>query len=160
MLDLTENTSNSQAFATARAALEALPSSHLVTADEAEAIYGIVHGAITQGHHEIALRYLAMLTFLKPTEPRYLAALALTYKRVGLVDEALKVYSFIALLEPDEMRHPLAVAECHLLLQSPQKAWPLLGFVLDSIQGVAGLEKLNARAQALLKLSTQGELAA
>jgi Flp pilus assembly protein TadD len=152
MPQVAENSSPAQAFAAARAALDALPSSHRVTSDEAEAIYAMVHTAIVQGQHETALRYLALLTFLKPTEPRYLGALALTYKQVGLTTEALKVYCFLALLEPAELLHPLAVAECHLLLQEPQRAEPVLNFVIDSCRGVEGVEKLAARAQALLDL--------
>ena len=121
MLPIAENSSPAESFAAARAALEALPSSHRVTAGEAEAIYAMVHSAIVQGQHDTALRYLALLTFLQPTEPRYLGALALTYKQVGLTTEALKVYCYLALLEPAELLHPLAVAECHLLLQQAQQ---------------------------------------
>lgn len=160
MPQISENSSPAQAFAATRAALDALPSSQRLTAAEAEAVYAMVHSAIVQGQYDTALKYLGLLTFLKPTEPRYLGALALTYKKVGLTAEAYKVYCFLALLEPAELRHPLAVAECHLLLQEPERAWPLLAFVIDSSQGVAGAEKLHERAQALLKLSTQGAAAA
>ncbi len=160
MLQVADNSSPAEAFAAARAALEALPSSRRVTADEAEAIYTMVHSAIVQGQHDAALRYLALLTFLKPTQPRYLSALALTYKLLERFQEALNVYSFLALLEPDELLHPLAVAECHLRLQQALQARALLAFVIDSSEGVAGSEKLHVRAQALLLLSTRGAVPA
>jgi predicted Zn-dependent protease len=155
MLDIIEDSSSAEAFAALRTGLEALPSSKRITADEAEAIYSMVHSAIVQGHHDSALRYLALLTFFNPTEPRYLSALALTYKNVGQMTEALNVYSFLALLEPAELLHALSVAECHLLLQQPEQARPVLAFVADTSQGVPGSEKLHARAQALLKLATR-----
>ena len=71
MLDNSEDSSPAEAFAALRTGLEALPSSQRISADEAEAIYSMVHSAIVQGHHESALRYLSLLTFLKPTEPRW-----------------------------------------------------------------------------------------
>lgn len=153
MPQVSENSSPAEAFAATFAALEALPSSQRLTTAEAEALYAMVHNAIMQGQHEAALKYLALLTFLKPTEPRYLNALALTYKEVGLADEAFKVYCYLALLEPAELKHHLSVAECLLLLQDPQRAEPVLNFVIDSCQGMEGVAKLAARAQALLKLS-------
>jgi Flp pilus assembly protein TadD len=160
MTPIAESSSTAEAFAAFRASLEALPSSTRVSAAEAEALYAMVHSAIVQGQHDTALRYLALLTFLKPTEPRYLGALALTYKHLGLFTEALNVYSFLALMEPAELLHTLAVAESHLLLQQPEKARPLLAFVVDTSVAGGGAGKVRDRALALLKLSAQGAVSA
>ena len=160
MQTLSENNTPAEAFAVVRKSLEALPSSGRVSAAEAEAIYALVHSAILQGQHETALRYLALLTFLKPTEPRYLAALALTYKHLDLYDEALKVYAFLVMLEPSVLQHPLSVAECHLHLDGRDLALPWLHFVLDSSDGASASTHVRARAQALLDLSGQGAASA
>lgn len=160
MQTTSENNSPAEPFAAFRKSLEALPSSGRINSAEAEAIYALVHSAILQGQHETALRYLALLTFLKPTEPRYLAALALTYKHLDLHDEALKVYAFLVMLEPAELQHPLSVAECYLYLDGRDMALPWLHFVLDSSDGVSVFNHVRVRAQALLDLSGHGASAA
>jgi tetratricopeptide (TPR) repeat protein len=154
MNQLTQTASVSDALVEFMAGLEALPSSNKLSSQEAEGLYAFAYNAVSLGHYEEALNYFSLLTFYKPTVPRYIKGLALSYKLLERFDEALNMYTLLSLIEPADMAHTLAVAECQLQT-SATEAQQTLAWVIEACADGGGDERLLARAQALHKLISQ-----
>ena len=129
-------------------ALEALPSSHRLSQADADVIYAQAFQLAAQGRHEAAYGYFSLLTLYRPTEVRSLKGLALCYRMLEHYDQALSVYSFLAVIEPQELDHDIAIVECLLLKRELDEARATVQLVLQCARDQpAG--KAAARAQAL-----------
>lgn len=113
-----------------KAALEALPSSSRLSNVDANAIYALAYNLVVQGRHEAAYRYFSLLTLYQPTNVDYLVGLANSYRMLEHFAEALNVYSFLAVIDPEQPEHTLAIAECLLLQKEVQEARDTVAMVL------------------------------
>ncbi len=147
-------------FAGFLADLEALPSSSRLDRADTEVIYALAYQFVAQGHFDTAYRYFSLLTLYRPTDVKYLAGLALSYKMLQRYDAAVGVYSFMALIEPAEPQHPLSSAECLLLQGQAQEARDTLALVMRFCQENSGHEKTGQRAKAIALLLSPSDDAA
>lgn len=132
--------------------LEALPSSSRLDWADTEAIYTLAYQLVAQGHFDTSYRYFSLLTLFRPTEVKYLAGLALSYKMLQRYDAAVGVYSFMAVIEPAEPLHHLSIAECLLLGGDTEQARDTLALVMRFCQENNGHEKAAERAKAIALL--------
>ena len=139
-----------------KAALEALPSSSRLSNVDADVIYALAYNLVMQGRHEAAYRYFSLLTLYQPTNIDYLAGLAHSYRMLELFAEALNIYSFLAVIDPDQPEHTLAIAECLLLQKEVQEARDTVAMVLrycdQTTSPTESTRKVRDRATAISQL--------
>ena len=98
-------------------ALEALPSNSRFSQAEIDTLYAMAYQLVSQGRYETASQYFALLTLYRPTNVNYLQGMALCHRQLERYAEALNLYSFLAVIDPENMDHEVAIEEC-LVLQS------------------------------------------
>jgi type III secretion system low calcium response chaperone LcrH/SycD len=143
-----------------KVALEALPSSKKLSRPDADAIYALAYNFVSQGHYESAFRYFSLLTLYHPTNIIYLSGLALTYKLMGRLGEAIGVYSWLAVFDPEDPAHTLAIAECQLLARDYEQGQETLDMVIRACDEKGGHERVRLRALALRGLVKPGAVPA
>lgn len=141
-----------QAFASRRAQLDALPSSSAVSDRTTERMYLLAHRLLTQGHYEESHRYFSCLALLRPTRAKYWQGLAVTLRMMMRYAQATDVYRYVSLLEPDEARHELDIAECLLLQREFVAGKQTLDRLIDSCRNPKGADKVFQRAKTLRDL--------
>lgn len=139
-----------------KAALEALPSSSRLSKVDANVIYALAYNLVVQGRYEAAYRYFSLLTLYQPTNVDYLAGLARSYRMLELFPQALNIYSFLAVIDPEQPEHTLAIAECLLLQKEVQEARDTVAMVLRYCEQnpakSSHTAKVQSRAQAISQL--------
>ena len=139
-----------------KAALEALPSSSRLSKVDADVIYALAYNLVIQGRYEAAYRYFSLLTLYQPTNIDYLTGLAHSYRMRELFAEALNIYSFLAVIDPEQPEHTLAIAECLLLQKEVQEARDTVAMVLrycdQNISQTEATSKVHDRAKAISQL--------
>lgn len=139
-----------------KAALEALPSSSRLSNVDANVIYALAYNLVVQGRYEAAYRYFSLLTLYQPTNVDYLTGLAHCYRMLELFSEALNIYSFLAVIDPEQPEHTLAIAECLLLQKEVQEARDTVAMVLrycdQHVSQPGTTDKVRSRAQAISQL--------
>lgn len=143
-----------QAFAPRRAQLDALPSSSAVSDRTTERMYLLAHRLLMQGQYEEAQGYFALLAVLRPTRAKYWQGLAVTLRMMLRYAQAMDVYRYVSLLEPDEPRHELDLAECLLLQHEYAAGKQTLDRLIDSCRDPKSAGKVFQRAKALRDLIT------
>jgi type III secretion system low calcium response chaperone LcrH/SycD len=146
----------SQAIGELKTALEALPSSRKMSRADADAIYALAYNFVAQGHYESAFRYFSVLVLYNPTNAVYLNGLALTHKLLERFDEAITVYSMLAVFDPGNPAHTLAVAECQLLKRDYEEGRRSLDMVVRFCRERGGNDRVLARAEALAAILKPG----
>ena len=139
-----------------KAALEALPSSSRLSKVDADVIYALAYNLVTQGRHEAAYHYFSLLTLYQPTNIDYLMGLAHSYRMLEQFAEALNIYSFLAVIDPEQPEHTLAIAECLLLQKEVQEARDTVAMVLrycdQNPSQTAATHKVRDRAKVIAQL--------
>ncbi len=156
MSQMTEPSPVAQAISDFKMALEALPSSKRMSKADAEAIYALAYNFLSQGQYESAFRYFSLLTLYRPTNIAYLMGVALTHKLLERFEESIAVYSFLAVLEPAEPAHTLAIAECQLLQRDYAEAGKNLALVIEFCREQGRNDRVMQRAEALAALTQPG----
>ncbi|GAB1387134.1 hypothetical protein MASR1M59_22820 [Melaminivora sp.] len=137
-------------------ALEALPSSSRLSQADTDTIYALAHQLVVQGRYEAAYGYFSLLTLYKPTNVTYLKGLALCYRQLEHYNEALNVYSLLATIDPDEVEHSIAIAECLMLQRELEEARATVDLILQYCQENSVAPKSSTRARALHELLQPG----
>lgn len=132
--------------------LEALPSRQRLSDSDTEVIYAFGYQEAAQGRFEPAHRYFSLLTLYRPTSVKYLAGLAWSCKKLQRYAEAVGLYAFMALIEPDAPQHHLAIAECLLLQGETQQARDTLALVMRFCEKNPGHEPTAERAATIAAL--------
>ncbi|WP_315124589.1 tetratricopeptide repeat protein [Comamonas antarctica] len=146
------DTADTDIFQRFLADLQALPSRSRLDQADTEAIYALAYQQAVHGHFDTAYRYFSLLTLYRPTELKYLAGLALSYKMLQEYESAIGVYAYMAMIEADEPEHQLAIAECLLLQGNLDDARATLDLVARFCAENSGHEKTSARVQAITAL--------
>lgn len=132
-------------------ALEELPSSHRYTSKQLELIYSIGYNFATQNRFEEALPLFAFLTQYGPTTKHYLMGLGLCLQRLERYHDAIQVYSFLGMIEPDQPDATVQVAECYINANMPEEAREALRLVITFAEKNNLQNAVVTRAHALLK---------
>lgn len=134
--------------ATLKSQLESLPTSRELTDEEAEALYCGIYPLAMQGRYEEARARFTLLITFKPTNLKYLGALALTHRHLGRHEDAVSLYRLMDGLDPGNPEYTLAMAECRLHLRQQEQATKLLNDVVEFCEswGLAGPVLDRARA--------------
>lgn len=156
MANATETGTVASAVQDFKAAVEALPLNKRISRGDANAIYALAYGSIQQGRYESAFRYFSLLTMFNPTNTTYLTGLGLSYKLMGKLDEAIGVYSWLAVIDREDPAHTLAIAECQLLKRDYKSAREALDLVIDYCRDQGGYGRILTRAEAFHSLIGQG----
>jgi len=146
------DTADTDIFQRFLADLQALPSRSRLDQADTEAIYALAYQQAVHGHFDTAYRYFSLLTLYRPTELKYLAGLALSYKMLQEYANAIGVYAYMALLEADEPEHQLSIAECLLQQGKADEARETLDLVTRFCAENSGHEKAGERAKAITAL--------
>lgn len=132
-----------------KTALEALPSSTRLSQTESDTIYALAHQMVVQGHYETAYGYFSLLVLYKPTHVSYLKGLALCYRMLERYAQALSVYSFLAVIDAQQVEHSIAIVECLLLQREVNEARATVALVQQFCDANTVPAKTAARVQAL-----------
>lgn len=135
--------------------LDALPSSTRLSDGETEAIYALAHQFVVQARHEVAFRYFSLLVLYRPANVKFLQGLALTHRMLERYDEAINVYSFLATIDPDNLRHSMDIVECLLLKQEVDDARRTVQSLVAACKQSGDDKALAERAQAMIDLLAQ-----
>lgn len=141
-------------------ALANLPSSSRLAHADADKVYSLAYHFLEQGHFQAALQYFSLLCYYQPTHADYLTGAATCNRMLENYSEALKIYSFLAVVYPDNAQHTLAIAECLLLQRDVQEARETVDRVLRYCRenpAPGGQAKVNEKAQALSDMLTLAE---
>jgi tetratricopeptide (TPR) repeat protein len=136
-----------------------LPSARRLGPADADALYTMGCNAMRLGQYQDAARCFGFLVYSHPANPVYIKGQALCLKKLGQLDNAIPLFSLLALLEPERPEHLLAVAECQILLHDHAKAREGLALVIQHCSQHPGHDKLLARARGLLDLVRPKEAA-
>jgi Flp pilus assembly protein TadD len=118
---------------------------------QANAIYTSAYHLSNQGRHEQATALFALLGLYRPKDPKYAHAVAISFRRMGNYEEAIRMFARTMELRPDDYGPAFQLIECMLLLGRRDEAKGLL----DTIVGAAQHDGQTAtveRAAALLEL--------
>jgi len=135
-----------------RADVAAAPYSSRYSRDEMETMYAIAYAHCTHARFDMAMPLFKLLTIYSPTTAHYISGLGLCLQRLELYEDAVTVYGYADMLEPDNLLTGLRVAECMLSLQQVEEASELLGLIVQHAAqtGVESVE--STRAAAMLAL--------
>ena len=134
-----------------KSALESLPSRSRISDTEAEAIYTLGYQSLVQGRVQGAFDYFALLSLYRPTNAKYLKGLARACRLLEDYDQAIRLYSFLVMLDPGDMQHNLDIAECLLMLRNSEEARDMVRLVIQACKESSSADnaKVGSRAQAL-----------
>ncbi|MEO5672263.1 MAG: tetratricopeptide repeat protein [Ramlibacter sp.] len=151
MSNITKAKSILDSFGEFKTALESLPSRSRLSDGDAEAIYTLGYQSLVQGQLQGAFDYFALLSLYRPTEVKYLKGLARTCRLLEDYEQAIRLYSFLVMIDPSDMQHNLDIAECLLMLRSAEEARDLVRLVIQACKesSAPGNAKVGSRAQAL-----------
>lgn len=140
-------------------ALASLPSSSRLAHADADKVYSLAYHFLEQGHFQTALQYFSLLCYYQPTHTDYLTGAAICNRMLENYSEALKIYSFLAVVYPDNAQHTLAIAECLMLQRDVQEARETVDRVLRYCREnpTPSQTKLNEKAQALSEMLVLAE---
>jgi len=143
---------NARVVSKLRADVAAATYSSRYSPDELETMYAIAYSHCTHSRFDVALPLFKLLTIYAPTTAHYISGLGLCLQRLGLYTDAVVVYGYVEMLEPDKLLTALRVAECMLSLQQVEEASELLGVIVQHAAqtGIDSVE--STRAAAMLAL--------
>ena len=132
--------------------LRSLPSNRRFSAETLETVYFMAYHALRQRQHERAMQLFWFLMIYAPTDPRFVAGLAMTHQLASNHEQALQLYSMASFLRPDCPHYTIRMAECFLLLGSQTMARSLLEMAVCRCQEGKPEEAVRQRAKAMLEL--------
>jgi len=155
---LTENRSEplGELSSLLKARLGALEANTRITPGEAEALYDLGYQRAVQGSHQEALGYFTILVGFKPSEIKYLKALAYVQQALKQFDEALAIYRMLDILDPLNPRYTLSMAECYLQQRRTGSASALLEDVIEFCEVRDAQDPLLERARMLYQRAQTG----
>ena len=137
-----------------KADLKALPASSRLDEDDINAIYALAYNLLKQGRHDEALKYFSLLSLYRPVDSKILVGLAVTYQMLQMLDQAINVYSFAAVVEPENPEQMLSMAQCQIAQHAFAAAVDSLDIVIRFCTQNEGFDRIKQQAEALRTFAT------
>jgi type III secretion system low calcium response chaperone LcrH/SycD len=132
-----------------------LASSKRFNDQELEAMYNVGHGLFAQKKYQEALNIFATLGLYRPLEVRYITAHAVCQKLLKRHGHAINIFKMAAMLEPNDPKTLMQIAECLLAQGQKSQAYEYLEQVLEMTAENTKYVLLRQRAQQWLALTKE-----
>lgn len=123
-----------------------------ITKQETEIIYDLGYQYYQTHKYEDAEKIFQLLCLYDHLETKFWVALGATLQLLKRYERAISVYSYSALIDPNDPRPPLHAAECYLALNNKDKAISALESAIQAAGDKPVNKSQRSRAEALMKL--------
>ena len=140
-----------------REGLSSLSLTSRYTRDELDTIYALAWSHLSRRQADTALRLFLFLTDYAPTDATYLMGLGVCLQQLERHRDALATFSWVGVLDGDNVEASLRSAECLLALKEREEAERLLDLIVaDATASSSKPTQVAYRAQALLDVLRRG----
>lgn len=136
----------------AKTMLSSLPANSEFSDDELESFYVTGYELAQVGQYQQASNYISLAAIFRPSEPKYLRAMAVIQGKLGQHEKVMKYYRVLDAVEPCNPGNILAMAETELRMKKTDAGRSLLTQLIKYCELFDRPGPELDRARALLQL--------